>query len=105
MPGSVLGQVLSCLAQPDPAAPAAVDAVQHLADAGPFGQPSQLTREVLLQRLAPQLGPALKSCVNVIGDVPDKYIRHAYIMLSRAAPRKLAAPQWTASASGCRRLR
>jgi len=52
MLGPVLGQVLGCLAQPNSAAPVAVDSVQHFADARPFGQPSQLTRQVLLQRLA-----------------------------------------------------
>jgi hypothetical protein len=63
----------------------AVDAIQHLRQARPLRQPSQLTREVLLQRLAAQLSSALKSRVDVLRDVSHEHVRHAYIMLSLAA--------------------
>jgi hypothetical protein len=60
LPGPILRQVLDRLGQPDPAALAAVDAVQHLLQARPFRQPPQLCGQVLLQRLPAPLSPPLQ---------------------------------------------
>jgi hypothetical protein len=59
MPGPVVGEVLNGLAKAHLAAPPAVDAIQYLVDARPFRKPPQFGRQVLLQRLAAPLRPAL----------------------------------------------
>jgi hypothetical protein len=60
----------------------AVDAIQHLIDTWPLGQPAQLPSKVLLQRLATLLSPALQGSVHILGNIPYQHVRHAYIMLS-----------------------
>lgn len=45
---------------------------------------AQFDRQVLLQRLVAVLGLALQRCVDVVRDVTDQDVRHAYIMLATA---------------------
>jgi hypothetical protein len=86
MPGPISGEVLNSLAKAHLAAPPTVYAIQYLVDARSFREPPQLGRQILLQRLAVPLRPALESCVDLFGDVAYEHIRHACIMLSITAP-------------------
>src|SRR3954463_4576947 len=56
-----------------------LDLVENLADRALLGEVTQLDSEVLLQRLVPPLCLALQSGVNVLGDIADQNMRHAYI--------------------------
>jgi hypothetical protein len=60
------------------------DLVKDLADRTPFGEMAQFDRQVLLERLVVVLGLALQRSVDVVRDVTDQNVRHAYIMLARA---------------------
>jgi hypothetical protein len=95
MPGPLFGKIVGGLPQAHPAAATALDAIQHLIHTGPLRQPAQLTGKELLQRLAAPLSPPLKSGMNVLGDITDQQVRHAYIMLSFALSRKQRKAQQT----------
>lgn len=82
MPFPLSSKVLGGLLEAHPATLMTLDALQHLINARAPRQPAQFTRQVLLQRLAALLGPALQSGVHVVGDVADQQVRHACIMLS-----------------------
>ena len=82
MPRPLGNQIISGLPQAHPATAVALDAIQYLINSRPLRQPAQLTRQVLLQRLAAPLSPALQSGVYVVGDITYQQVRHAYIMLS-----------------------
>jgi len=60
------------------------DLVKDLADRTPFGEMAQFDHQVLLQRLVVVLGLALQRSVDVVRDVTDEDVRHAYIMLATA---------------------
>jgi hypothetical protein len=93
MPRPLGNQIISSLPQAHPATAVALDAIQYLINSRPLRQPAQLTRQVLLQRLAAPLSPALQSGVYVVGDITYQQVRHAYIMLSpRAAVQGSKAP-------------
>jgi hypothetical protein len=64
MPLPFLSKIISCLLQANPATRAPFDALQHLIDTRPLGQPAQLAYEVLLQQLATLLSPALQRSVQ-----------------------------------------
>ena len=85
MPRPLGNQIISGLLQAHPATAVALDAIQYLINSRPLRQPAQLTRQVLLQRLAAPLSPALQSGVHVVGDITYQQVRHAYIMLSPRA--------------------
>ena len=96
MPGSFLGEIRYRLAKAHVATLMAFDPVQHLVEAGPFREFSQFTGEVLLQRLTATLGSVLQGGVDFFRDIPDEYIRHAYIMQAltpaRNKPKAEVAP-------------
>ena len=69
MPRPLGNQIISGLPQAHPATAVALDAIQYLINSRPLRQPAQLTRQILLQRLAAPLGPALQSSVHVVGDI------------------------------------
>lgn len=58
------------------------DLVEDLADRTSLGEVAQFNRQVLLQRLVVVLGFALQRSVDVVRDVTDQDVRHAYIMLA-----------------------
>ncbi len=60
------------------------DLVKDLTDRTPFGEMAQFDHQVLLQRLVVVLGLALQRSVDVVRDVTDQDVRHAYIMLATA---------------------
>lgn len=60
------------------------DLIKDLADRTSLGEMAQFDRQVLLQRLVAVLGLALQRCVDVVRDVTDQDVRHAYIMLATA---------------------
>jgi hypothetical protein len=88
MPRPLFGKIVSGLLQANLASSAALDAIQHLIDTWALRQPAQLTGKELLQRLAAPLSPPLKSGMNILRNVTDQQVRHAYIMLSLALPGK-----------------
>src|SRR5664280_1098310 len=61
------------------------DLIKDLADRTSLGEMAQFDRQVLLQRLVAVLGLALQRCVDVVRDVTDQDVRHAYIMLATAS--------------------
>jgi len=58
------------------------DLVKDLADRTSLSEMAQFDRQVLLQRLVVVLGLALQGGVDVVRDVTDQDVRHAYIMLA-----------------------
>jgi len=56
------------------------DLVKDLADRTPFGEMAQFDHQVLLQRLVVVLGLALQRSMDVVRDVTDQDVRHAYIV-------------------------
>jgi hypothetical protein len=107
MPRPLGNQIISGLPQAHPATAVALDAIQYLINSRPLRQPAQLTRQVLLQRLAAPLGPALQSSVHVVGDITYQQVRHAYIMLSpwAAAQGSKAPPHSTGGTVSARTRR
>jgi hypothetical protein len=95
MPLLVLAQVLGSLGQAYVAAVAALDPVQDFIHAGPPGEAAKLCGQELLQGLALALGALLKGGVDVLGQVPDEQIRHAYIMQALVAAGQIAAASRT----------
>lgn len=81
---AVLGEVGCGLGEADPATVAAFDAIEYLVDGGSLGEPFQFGDEILLQRLPLALGATLQLRVHLLGEVPDKHVWHACIMLSPA---------------------
>ena len=82
MPLPLFGKIIGGLLQADAATAMAFDAIQHLIDTRPLRQSAQLPSEVLLQRLAALLSPALQGGVHILRNIPYEHIWHAYIMLS-----------------------
>jgi hypothetical protein len=82
MPPPFLSKIISCPLQANPATSVQFDAFQNLIETRPLGQPAQLACEVLLQRLAALLSPALQRSMHILGNIPHQHIWHAYIMLS-----------------------
>jgi hypothetical protein len=97
MPRPLFGKIVSGLLQANLTTSAALDAIQHLIHTWALRQPAQLTREELLQRLAAPLSPPLKSGMNILRNITDQQVRHAYIMLSLALPGKAARNATTQS--------
>jgi hypothetical protein len=91
MPRPLFGKIVSGLLQANLTTSAALDAIQHLIHTWALRQPAQLTGKELLQRLAAPLSPPLKSGMNILRNITDQQVRHAYIMLSLALPGKAAA--------------
>lgn len=58
------------------------DLVEDVADVASLREMTELDDQVLLQRLVSVFSLALQSTVDVVGDVADQDIRHAYIMLA-----------------------
>jgi len=58
------------------------DIIKDLANRTPFDEMAQFDRQVLLQRLVVALGLVPQRRVNVVRDVTDQDMRHAYIMLA-----------------------
>lgn len=90
MPRPLFGKIVSGLLQANLTTSAALDAIQHLIHTWALRQPAQLTGKELLQRLAAPLSPPLKSGMNILRNITDQQVRHAYIMLSLALPGKAA---------------
>ena len=82
MPGPVFAQVVRGLVKADAAAATALDPVEDLLDAWPFGQAPQLSGQELLQRLPAPLGPALQGSMDVIWKVTHEHIRQASTALA-----------------------
>ena len=81
--------------QPDPTTVAAIDPIEHFIEARPLRQPAQLSEEVLLQRLTSTLGPTLQRRMDIVGEISNQHIGHAYILLSQRQnrnPRKAVSP-------------
>ena len=100
MPLPLFSEIVCGLLEADLTAAVTFDAIQHFIDTRPQRQPAQLRREVLLQRLATLLSPALQSSVHILRYIPYQYVRHAYIMLSvsctyRQAVHRRPSPQVT----------
>jgi hypothetical protein len=58
------------------------DVVEDVADRASLGEMPELDGQVLLQRLMAVLGFALQGSVDVVGDVANQDVGHAYIMLA-----------------------
>lgn len=82
MPLPLFSEIVCGLPEADLTTAVTFDAIQHFIDTRPLRQPAQLPSEVLLQRLATLLSPALQRSVHILRDIPHQHVRHAYIMLS-----------------------
>jgi hypothetical protein len=91
VPLPVLAQVLGSLGQAYVAAVAAFDPVQDFIHAGPAGEAAKLGGQELLQGLALALCALLKGGVDVLGNVADEQIRHAYIMQASVVAEQITA--------------
>lgn len=80
--GTFRSDVLDRLLEADATPAVSLDPFKHLIQAWPLSQAPQLGGKVLLQGLPTLLGPALEACVDIVGDISNEHIRHAYIMLS-----------------------
>ena len=65
------------------------DVVEDVADRASLGKMTELDGQVLLQRLMSAFGLALQRSVDVVGDVADQDIRHAYMLLALAGHDKV----------------
>ena len=90
-PRAFIVHVGHCRLQADATAVLGLDLVEDLADRALFGEVAQLDGEVLLQRLVATFGLALKSGVDILGDITDKDVRHACILLTSASSTQGAA--------------
>ena len=77
-------QILDRPRETDRAAAPALDAIEHLAKRRALGEPRQFAGQVLLQRLALALSTTLQRRVDILRNIADKYIWHAYKMLARS---------------------
>jgi hypothetical protein len=82
MPRALLGEIGSGLREPNRSALTPFDPVQHLIEAGTLRKAPELTRQILLERLATSLGATLERGVDFVGDVADEDI-HACRTLAR----------------------
>lgn len=65
------------MAEPDSAALAGLDRVEHVAQLVSFGEVAQFRSQILLQRLVALLGLSLKGSVDVVGEIANEHVRHA----------------------------
>src|SRR3954451_4245599 len=82
MSGPLVGDVVNRLLEPDRTAAALLDAGQHVLERRLLGQALQLGGQVLLERLASLLRSPLERGVDIVWEVSNQDIRHAYIMIA-----------------------
>ena len=68
------------LRETDAPALAGGDPSEYLVHRGALGEPTKFTREVLLERLPMLVGTGLQPEVDVLWQVSDQHVWHAYIM-------------------------
>lgn len=76
--------------QADPPPPTPRDPGKQLIDGRSLDEVSELGCQVLLERLAALLRPALQRGMNLLRDVPNENVRHAYSMQASLQRRKPA---------------
>ena len=75
-------QILDRPRETDRAAAPALDAIEHLAKRRSYGEPLQLSSQVLLQGLAVALSTTLQRRVDIVGNIAHENVWHAYKMLA-----------------------
>ena len=90
--GSDVVQVGDRLRESDTATGVLLDPGDDLIEGRSFGQPGQLRRQVALKGRSVGAGPLSELAVDVLGDISNKYMRHAFIM--QAPPGLLQLLRW-----------